>query len=556
MNTKSIDSFSPSLDVLLGIRNGLRGWTDINGLGPELFLSPAVEKELLAYLSDGTAVSDAAKQHLSLARARVVNFFSLLTSGPAVTLRPSADFAAEVNLFLDQLKEQADIWKGSIFHSLDFSAIEQEIYFRVIAKGAPALFLMGFADAIPHSGQVSRLCASMANSLQGRHSEVLQAAIVGLLHDPKFHPSLDLERHNLAAHPVNAAALAYTILEDGTIATAVLAYCKDNASRAALFTAGIVDALAVNDDSRFVQMSVILPFIVKRVSEMFGVEVAAGFKSIMETRLESHSKGQQPPKLSPHLHGCLWQIRLDSGLRGISQQGWRKVVSALNGISPAVSADPVALYNQLVSGEKSELSADQLTQLKGAIAANSDQILKVEIPATALLHHHQEVIACGKIAACALVIADPMMLSPHKVAAVYETAMIDRVTSYVTSFDDNIRLLPQSARLSGTLWQRAVLLSVLEAADRLNGNSSLLDGFKTSHAGTSLDVDVADLRSLVLNPTSWGQYSQAAGSAASNADVKLALQTLEAAYVAVVGQYRQSVYLTGSQKLAKFYPTR
>jgi hypothetical protein len=36
----------------------------------------------------------------------------------------------------------------------------------------------------------------------------------------------------------------------------------------------------------------------------------------------------------------------------------------------------------------------------------------------------------------------------------------------------------------------------------------------------------------------------------------MALETLEAAYVTVVAQYRQAVYLTGAQKMAKFYPTR
>ncbi len=407
MNNCTLGSFSPSLDVLLGIRNGLRGWADINGLGPNFLVTQAAENELFAHVSDGTAVSDATKQELARGRAQVVNFYSLLTSGQPVSLRPATDFTVEVDLFLKQLKQQADIWRGGSFHSLDFSPAEREIYFRVVAKSSPALFYMGFVDAIPHSGQVSRLCASMCNSLGGRHSEVLQAAIVGHLHDPKFHPTLDLERHNLATHPINAAALAHTVLEDEAIAAAVLAYFSDNAESTAGFTAGIADALAVNDDSRFVQMAVILPFFVKRVSEMFGAEVAGGFKSVMEQRLESHSKGLQPPQLSKHLRGCLSQIRLDSGLRGISQQGWRKVVSAL---SPAITTDPLVLFNQVISGEKTELTADHLIQLKAAMLTSAaDQILKVEVPATVLMHHHQEVIASGQKAASALVIADPMM---------------------------------------------------------------------------------------------------------------------------------------------------
>jgi hypothetical protein len=508
----------------------------------------------LAYLSTGTDLADSSKQQLALGRARVVNFFNLLNTEQAVNLKPATDFAQEVDLFLSQLKEQAGIWNGGTFHSLDFSPAERDIYYRVVAKSSSVLFYMGFADAIPHSGQVSRLCASMANSLEARHSEVLQAAIVGNLHDPKFHPTLDLERHNLATHPINAAALACTVLEDPAIEAAVLGYFQGNAANAADFATGIADALAVNDDSRFVQMVVILPFLAKRVSEMFGPEVAGGLKTIMEQRLESHSQGQHPPLLTKHMRGCLSQIRLDSGLRGISQQGWRKVVG---GLKPAVTADPLVLFNQLVSGEKTELSADQLFQLKIAITASvSDQILKVEIPATALMHHHLEVIPSGHKAAAALVIADPMMLSPHKVAGVYNTAMIERVASYVASFDDNIRLLPKSASKSGSIWQRAVLLSVLEAADRLNGNTSLLDGFTASHATTSVEEDVAGLSALVLTPANWGKYAQASGTAATNADVKLALETLEAAYVTVVAQYRQAVYLTGGQKMSKFYPTR
>ena len=399
---------------------------------------------MLAYLLEGTVVSDATRRKLALGRARVVNFFNVLKSEQTESLRSAADFAEEVDRVLHQLEEQAAIWNDGIFHTLDFSPLEREIYYRVVAKSSPALFYMGFTDAIPHSAQVSRLCASMAVSLAARPSEVLQAALSDTCTIPNSTRSWTWSVTTWRSHPVNAAALALTVLEDQAIEKALLDYFQGNGWSTAQFIAGTVDALAVNDDSRFVQLHVILPLFVKRVSVMFGPEVARGFETIMEQRLESHSRGQQPPPLPGHLRGCLSQIRIDSGLRGISGQAWQKVA---NRLPLSTTTDQLVLFNQLINGENTELSADQLMQLRTALSnVASDQILKVEIPATSLMHHHQEVIPEGEKAATALVIADPMMLSPHKVAAVYDTAIIERVTAYVRSFDDNIRLLPQPPR--------------------------------------------------------------------------------------------------------------
>jgi hypothetical protein len=268
----------------------------------------------------------------------------------------------------------------------------------------------------------------------------------------------------------------------------------------------------------------------------------------MEGRLESASKGTAPPKLPPYLHGCLAQESLDSGLRGISQQSWRSAVVAA-GIE---CSDPIALFDQLVGGDLGTVTQAQIASLRQALKANADAILTAQISATRLLHHHQEVVCGGKVAAAALVIADPMMLSPHKVAAVYNTAIMDRLVSYCRSFDDNIRLLPVSSGNMGVLWQRAVYLSLLVASDKLTG-SARLAAFETAHAQSDVKTDIRDLRALALDPETWGPFAQASGTSAESPLVQSALEALEAAYVLVVNQYREAVY-DGSKGMDKFMP--
>src|SRR5262249_41942347 len=155
---------------------------------------------------------------------------------------------------------------------------------------------------------------------------------------------------------------------------------------------------------------------------------------------------------------------------------------------------------------KTELSESDMLRLRIPLTASA--ILHVDVDSATLLHHHQEVIESGRIAAKALVIADPMMLSPHKVAVAYQNALIKRVASFVASFDDNNRLMPKDARANGTRWQRAVYLSMLVAADRLCGTARLAQ-FKDGHADTRLDKDVDDLRALLLDESTWCRFAQA-----------------------------------------------
>ncbi len=539
--------FSPDRGEILGIQTGLKGWVDVQGLGPSYFLSPAAEQDLRTFLSTGTA-SSLLLDALSAGRARVVNFFGMLSGDADFNPAPASSFAADTALFLKQLGEQARIWKSGSFKSLDFSNREVELLAAISVKSSPCLFFMGFVDAIPHSSQVARLCATMAHTLNGRHSEVFQAAVVGKLHDPKFEARIDVAKQNLATHPINAVALANAIFEDRAVLNALVDYFHGNQQQAGDFVEGVLDALGVNNDSWFVQMVFIFPQFVKRIGEKYGAPVADGFKAVMEGRLESASKGTAPPSLPPHLHGCLAQEFLDSGLRGISQHGWQLALSE----SGIVHTDPIALFQQLVNGSLGEVTQAQITKLRASLRTNANSVLKVQISATRMLHHHQEVVPSGRIAAAALVIADPMMLSPHKVAAVYSTPIMDRLRSYCQSFDDNVRLLPGCASTIGRQWQRAVYASMLWASDCLTGGGQLAV-FAASHGTTTLQKDIDDLRAFVLTEQAWGAWAKASGAAAVNAEVQQVLQALETAYVAVVNQYREAAY-GSAQNLEKFIP--
>lgn len=542
--------YSPPEGELYALCNGLLGWSPVRGLGPKYFAPPSVEEDLRTAIAEGNAASLRTRSQLASARARVVNFFALLDRSKPIVFKTARDFEREVDTFLAQLKAQAEIWEHTAFGALDFSPAEKGLYHRAIAKIAPVLYTMGFADAIPHAGQVSRLTATMANSLNARPSQVLQAGIVGFLHDPKFHPGLDLGHQNLATHPVVAAALAYLVFQDATLRSKLREYFHGNKLKAAEFVDGMVDALSVNNDSRFVQMFVILPVYLKRIGEVFGDDVATDLKSVMERRLESASLGTAPPEVPRHLHGCLEQVTFDSGLRGISLQGWKAALAA-SGIETKA---PVALFRRLIDGKASELTSESVEELARQLANLPHAVLSVKIRAADLLHHHQEVAPAGRKAAEALVIADPMMLSPHKVASVYNTAIVERLDSYLKSFEDNIRLLPRSANRFGRLWQRAVYLSLLDAADRLNG-TSLLVAFKNGRPGGSLKQDIDDLRALVLAPATWGSFAHATGTPADSDDIRRALEALENAYVATVNQYREAAY-AGHEDLNSFYPHR
>ena len=522
----NLGTYSPSSHELMAIRNALLGWKDVDGIGPQYFAPRSVEEALYKFLVSGTEVPPAVLRSLSKGRARINNFFYLInqTLTPTEPKKPDC-YLDETTLFLEQLAEQAEIWRKGAFVNLDFNQAEQDLY----------------------SAQVSRLTASMATHLGARRSEVLQAAIVGWLHDPKLNPSIDLSKENLATHPINAAGLAWCVLHDREVSRMLLSYCKKSKERRQAFIDGTVDALAINNDSRFVQMMVVLPTYIERVTAVYGAGPASQFKGVIENRLESAAQGKQPQELPVHLQGILSQIKLDSGLCGISKHGLAKAFEACG----LKRKHPHKLVEDILRG-KLTISLDQLASLKAAIIEHA--VLSVLVDSATLLHHHQEVKQSGRMAAEALVIADPMMLSPHKVAAVYNNAVIERIKSYVASFDDNNRLLPKGAQEKGQHWQRAVYLSMLSAADRLCG-TTLVASFESAHEETSVIEDIDDLRKLVLDGKTWCNYAEASGRATDNDYVKLALAALEAGYIDVVNQFRRAIYAEGDEKtLTKFYP--
>ncbi len=528
------------------IQNALHGWRMLGGLGPVYFAADSESEALYAFLTKGTPVPDSNKLQLSRNRTRVTNFFTLIDPKSTANLKQPDSNLAEVETFLRQLHDQSAIWQRS-FKSLDLSAAEGEFFLKVVALTAPVLFNMGFHDAIPHSAQVSRLTASMAFNHGGRASEVLMALIVGWLHDPKLHPAIDLEKENLATHPISASALAFGLMKDQKLRERLKKLFRGNKSKIDSFALGLVDALGINNDSRFVNMMVILPAFNKRFGNLYGLTVADELKQVIEGRLESASKDVLPPKLPDHLHGALSQMKLDSGLRGLSGHGWREAIR-LCGLQ---IADPVALFDQLLGGDlvSNGLSDTSLRALNSSLSKVDNAVLRADVNASSLLHHHQEVILSGSMAASALVIADPMMLSAHKVLPVYQTAIHHRLEQYVGSFDDNIRLLPYMAQLHGARWQRAVYLAIVRAADLLSG-STLVAQFQSTNESTTVQEDICSLRALILKTETWGTFAQSAGD---SPEAKQVIETLKSTYETLVNEYRQAVYRALSQlELDKF----
>jgi hypothetical protein len=90
-----------------------------------------------------------------------------------------------------------------------------------------------------------------------------------------------------------------------------------------------------------------------------------------------------------------------------------------------------------------------------------------------LLAHHDDVDN-GKIAAMALTVADPLLLSPHKIIeSSFEETLGKRVRSFLNSFSANVTFLPQAQKAIGKLWQKELLDSMLKAVSELTGRQVL-----------------------------------------------------------------------------------
>lgn len=541
-------SFMPKKAEVDQICQALTGWeetTDVFGIS---FLpAPEVEEGLKKWLapdSDAIAPDVGLVSEIAAAKTRAMNVYALLRGD---NLHGRDDFTKESFEFLYHLREEL-VDSLSLFRKMTgFDESAQQAYIAYIAKTAPVLHYMGFEDAIPHAGQVSRLCALIAWRHGASGSEVLQAAMVGWLHDPKLRN--DISWSNMATHPVVASVLAGLVFEGESVRAPVAGYLEKADGDVSLdaFVSGLRQALAVNNDSRFVVRNVILhkpamtvpmdvePGLADQVDESTGRDQARAVDALFEQRLAAPSIGEKPQKPDEALLALIDRAYLETGMRGISAQAWQRACEAAG-----MTAGP-ELFTDVVEGRIN--NSPVIRTLAKTLADDPEAAVPVRVSGSSLLCHHDEITGSGKQAARALVVADPLMLSPHKiVVASYEETFVERLQAFISSFQQNVQYLPLSDQRDGKLWQRAVLISILKAADSVNANDgnppSLVKDFLKRHKRSELDEELLDLHRLCVGPDIWGPYAEARQDDAAFAAL---VESLRKEYAGMLVQYRRAM---------------
>lgn len=460
--------YVPKEKKLRDLAKALQGWPDTDSItGPDYFAPVEQADALYDFLKTGTALTPALKASFSDRKASVINHFADINHD--VEIQPES-LRDDVDAFLEDFYGQVTQCTDDLKTYFNFNDSEIDAFRRFATVTAPLLFNLGFADAIPHAGQVSRLCvlksAEIANLKKQPvdKSQLLQAAMTGWLHDPKLNPKWSGD--NLATHPLLASAIVHHVFQPDGDKTLV-DLCERNINRFGDdFKQGLIEAVSINNDSRYITEQVILKTLKEKTQKRLKFLAPLFnklFDRIFKQRLEAAAKGEKPKRFS--LSSQLLRLfRFGTGLKGIV----------------FVGSNP---DNQL--------------------------ILESRVSAYHLLSHHASVSDSGKASALALVNSDPLLLSPHKLLASNSRGSVNEIVSdFVDSFQHNIDDLPKSTRQTALVYQHAVLLSVIDAAEKLTGQQCLVDKTDSFTASPKvLKQEIKTLSAMIKAPETWSDYA-------------------------------------------------
>lgn len=473
------------------IKQALSGWPDCPDIaGPSFFFPEDVREQATREFQRFLAGPKKAKppeyvvKALSRTRARILNLYALALNRPLC--KPEA-LEQEARAFLEVVKCQADDMKG-VFPRFGLGAADLKLLQSLMAHTAPTLYAMGFPDAAAHAAQVSKLCLYKVADHTGNRQDLLQAAMVGWMHDPKL--SGDLSAVNLATHPLVASGLAATVFELPSFQADCRGYFRaiNQPKRQISFQRGIVDALSINNDSRWVTDNMILPNLLPGIEAQIGPGMAGQARQSVLERLGNPGLGKKAKPVAAPLASALRTIGVETGLIGIRTNVLPETLSLKD-------------LDSVLEGKIT--NSVRIQGLRQALKS-ADAFVPVKVSGLSLLSHHEEVIPSGRKAALALINSDPLLLSPHKVlqASKPDESLLSGITSFVNSFNHNIQDLPKVSQAEAKAWQRAVYVALLEAADKLAGQDMVKPFLEESR---SMDIpDQLDrLRSLLINPATW-----------------------------------------------------
>lgn len=409
----------------------------------------------------------------------------------------------------DQYGKSVNVFRQNNFGGETINTLSDkslEVYRTIVAMTAPLIFNMGFADGIPHAGQVSRLAANQmrrfyreypANMIEHndsitsdkisydaamakwrsegadpeiepkRHTterQMLQAAIVGWLHDCKLDGLKSKE--NLASHPLVSSAVAWSVamhvLQDDNVEKLLATNLGlTTPEERADFIQEIVEAISLNNDSYFVLNYAILG--AKAVKDQPG----RGIIGLMEKANEKMSPSD------PHYYSAEAMEHLK---KWAEQRFWAP--SKSKSTDPSKSLDPEAgrsmpqtlkAYcadpeNHVPEGveTKIENALNTLTIKTGLFDRKGQPVC---VPVKYLFSHHEDVSPSAHLLALCLEFADNLLLSPHKTVAVNSGSPINKMTIYLDSLQKNFESLPQDVNEFQQPYRRAIMLSMLKASD-------------------------------------------------------------------------------------------
>ena len=524
------------------MKQGLRGWPEMPGItGPDYFPDELTEAALFALLSDKQSVPDSIIQKLATAKAQVNNTYSLVLGLPPVS---PDNLIVDAKSFLRQLQEQINDCDRVFSEQYGFNAEELDLYHRFVAKTAPILFNMGFADAIPHAGQVSRLAVIKAredlvrSKVPVNTTTLLQTAMVGWLHDPKF-PS-HFSQDNLGSHPLIASAIVDLVFEAPEFNQRLHNYLEEAPLSFRQFTLGAIEALSINNDSRYVMQYVIIPRVAEQIKTNFGEEVARTFEQEAQARIDAPSQGKKPKPFTEKITGALTGVTLKTGILGINREAWENTCRTA-GFAQRV--EPEQLLSDILNSNNTEQW--DIPRISGIFRKQKNPWYECTVDGRSLFSHHEEVCPSGKTASLALINADPLMLSPHKIIAVQpqEESLTGSLSAFMASFQSNIDDLPQESQEQARQWQRAVYIAIIRAAETLTGQDLLGNENESPHFktdGSDLMDQVNFLCQIILMDSTWGEFGNLTKA---DARFQSALYAIESEYLRMTKEFRRAAFV-------------
>ena len=487
---------------LVQINEALGGWkSNPNILAPNYKPSIGEINALYNLIHNNKSIPRKVLKTIIKNKACATNFQNFVINGKTEFYN-SNFYKKQSDQFIHDLKHGI-MTLDRIFEKVKLSKQEINLFHLFVSKTASILFNLGFADSINHSAEVARKCVieSYRNNLS--KIEILQSAMVGWIHDPKLPGNYSWS--NLSTHPVIASAIALDVLTAPDMQKQIIDYIKDlnltgkHQKNNEVFVKGIVEAVAINNDSKFVLDNAIftrpdwapgLPEsggVIDQVSSMSREELAAhGFRfdsedlihNITEIALDrfyAPSNMKKPASFNIDLLKVLKIVQIETGLIGIVGFTFKTVCDHLTGKYEFLKRQSLlTTFDQVLSGEIKE--QDFLTDLSSClqhIQMRHDNVyVSVKVAADKLFSHHDE-MKYAPYAALTLAVADRLLLSPHKIleAGVQSTAL-GRILSFMASFKDNVKTLPKNAQHGGKIFQRDLYVSLLNTADELTGQNN------------------------------------------------------------------------------------